>query len=227
MAAGHDLHQSHLALHPHALPDHRTHQIFRLALADVSRLPGALGALMKNKKWIAYGSAVLVSLCVICAVAALAIETPDPGTATPTAQTLAVAPIDELRLQIEASLGNGNRDIARLTAFDWSETDQTLIIKWAINDNLSSHLIMVGIQKDVTDMLNVISQSGLLPNYQFITFVGTFPLSDTFGNVAEERVVTASYDKTTVDKINWDGFQYPDVFAIADLVNIHPAMTSP
>lgn len=35
---------------------------------------------MKNKKWITYGLAVLVSLCVICVVAALAIETSDTRT---------------------------------------------------------------------------------------------------------------------------------------------------
>jgi hypothetical protein len=160
---------------------------------------------------------------------ALPSETPGPTntpgpTDTPTAAPL---PIDQLRLEIEKALGDGNREIPRLTEFNWSESDKTLIIQWALNDNLSQDLIMVGVQTDITDMLKVISTSGLLPEFQFVTFVGTFPLVDKFGNVTEDRVVTANYNKSTVDKINWDNFLYTNIFDIAELSFIHPAMTQP
>lgn len=184
-----------------------------------------------------------IGLCAFCIISSLTMDalgllptsTPSPVLPTstntpplPTAiPTQPRTPIDELKFQIEQALGDGNRDISRLTEFNWSETDQSLIIVFAINDNFTSDLIMVGMQTDVTDMLKVISEGGFLPEYQFVTFVGTFPLRDNFGNVSEERVLTVSYNKTTVNKINWQNFLYTDVFDIADAFNIHPAMTVP
>lgn len=57
-------HKSHLALHPHSLSDHRTHQIFQLAMANGSHLSGALGALMSSRfqKNISPGKGVKINL---------------------------------------------------------------------------------------------------------------------------------------------------------------------
>jgi hypothetical protein len=149
------------------------------------------------------------------------------------AQTLAAVPptsanpIEQLKTAIINKLGDSNRKVQRLEEFSWSDSDKTLIIKWAINDNLTQDYILGGSQRDVTDMLQIIAQGGYLPDYQFVTFVGTFPLRDNFGNISEERVVTASYNKSTVDKINWSNFLSDDVFKIADTISIHPAMTAP
>ena len=198
----------------------------------------------KKRSFITTIGLFLIALCCICsAIGAISnqinppsqiTQSPSPSMditpteySSPLPPTVPLDPIDELRARIIASLGDGNRDIPRLTMFDWSETDKSLIIQWTINDNLTSNFIMVGIQTDITDMLKIISQSGLLPDYQFVTFVGTFSLRDSFGNVSEERVVTASYNKSTVDKINWPNFLYSDIFTIADLQNIHPAITAP
>jgi hypothetical protein len=160
--------------------------------------------------------------------AATQTSTPLPTqTFTPAPPTATLEPIQDLQSRIKTSLGTSNRDIERLTEFDWSDSDKSLIIVWSINDNFTQDFIMIGAENDVTEMLKIIAQSGLLPEYQFVTFVGTFPLRDSFGNVTEDRVITASYDKTTVDKINWPNFISSDVFKIADLIGIHPAMTAP
>ncbi len=198
----------------------------------------------KKRSFITTIGIFLIALCCICsAIGAISnqinppnqiaqspypsIEVQPTEYSSPLPPTETLVPIDELRARIITSLGDGNRDIPRLTAFDWSETDKSLIIEWTINDNFTSNMIMVGIQTDITDMLKIISQSGLLPDYQFVTFVGTFSLRDSFGNTSEERVVTASYNKSTVDKINWPNFLYTDIFTIADLQNINPVMTAP
>lgn len=178
-----------------------------------------------------------IALCAICAAMGaisnfLSPSAPSTETAatsteqlgTPVPPTAALAPIDQLKVNIEDVLGTSNREVPRLTSFDWSDTDKSLIINWALNDNLTSSFIYIGMQKDVADMMQEIAKSGLLPEYRFVTFVGTFPLQDAFGNASEERVVTASYNKATVDKINWDNFLWDKVFVIADSVNIHPAM---
>lgn len=202
----------------------------------------------KKRSFITTIGLFIIALCCICMVIAAISEAINPTqtpqetssfvetpsietqlkiTSTPMPPAATLIPIEELRARIITSLGDSNRDRPRLTSFDWSETDKSLIIEWTINDNFTSNMIMVGTQTDITDMLKIISQSGLLPDYQFVTFVGTFSLRDAYGNVSEERVVTASYNKSTVDKINWPNFLYTDIFTIADLKGIDPVMTAP
>jgi hypothetical protein len=141
--------------------------------------------------------------------------------------TLPPPPNEQLRPHIQETHGTGNPSLPRLTQLAWADTDQSLYIQWALNDNLTLDLITTGAQKDITDMLNTIVHSSILPNYQIITFVGTFPLKDSYGNTAEENVITASYNRTTIDRINWQGFLFTDVFTIAHVLNIHPAMLTP
>lgn len=201
----------------------------------------------KKMPFIVFMILVLFAFCVFCSIVSLTMdklgllptETPKPPptqTSLPTQTplpsptippTATLAPLDALKFQIETALGESNRNVPRLTSFDWTESDKVLMIRWAVNDNLGTDLILIGVQTDVTDMLQIIAQSGLLPDYQFVNFVGTFPLQDAFGNVSEERIVTATYDKATVDKINWENFQYPNIFTIADFASLHPEFSNP
>ncbi len=156
-------------------------------------------------------------------------QTPLPAATLPSSATAlptgTLTPEAQLRALIETALGRGNRDVPRLANIQWNAGTKELLIQWAINDNLTGNLIMVGIQNDITDTLKAIAQSSLPFDYQRITFDGTFPLQDVYGNVVEERVVEVSYTRETVEKINWDNFQRTDIFTIADFDFIHPAMT--
>ena len=96
---------------------------------------------------------------------------------------------------------------------------KTLTIQVAFNDNLTEHLIRVGMTMDLSNILKALHQSGY--EYSKVTLSGSFPMADKFGNSSETEVVRASYSHTIVEKINWDGFQHDNVLDIADEVHLN------
>ena len=142
-------------------------------------------------------------------------------------------PIPEPTLSPEASfeaavlnaLGSSNRDVNRITSIWFSEGDGDLVIEWTVNDNFSNDWILSGAMSDITDVLEYIATNDIPYPYQQVTFDGTFPLVDQFGNSSEERVILVSYTTTTIQKINWEGFLTDNIFNIADGGPfIHPAL---
>ncbi len=71
-----------------------------------------------------------------------------------------------------------------------------------------------GAQIEVMNVLKAIAESGI--EYQTVKFWGSFVGMDQFGNQGEIRVVEVWYNKETIDKINWDGFDRFYVYKIAD-----------
>lgn len=128
-----------------------------------------------------------------------------------------------LRGAIETALGEGNRPVERVARFAESggATGQ-VYAKFAINDNFSQDMIVGGAQLDCTAILKAIAQSGA--SYGSVRIVGTFPLKDAFGNVAETEVVQLDFDAATVQKINWANFSYRDIYAVADTAVVHPQL---
>lgn len=49
-----------------------------------------------------------------------------------------------------------------------------------------------------------------------------FPLKDDFGNVEDGQVLNLRYDKPTIERINWDGFNWKNIYQIADKATVHP-----
>ena len=146
---------------------------------------------------------------------------PPAQTNTPRPPTATADPLYILKMSTVKVLSD---DPARLTDFIWSGSDKSLYIEFGIGDNFTSSLIVSGIQIDVTDMLKTVSQSGLLPDYALINISGTFPLVDKFGNTSTDMVLNLTYNRATIDKINWDNFLYSNILDIADSIFIHPAL---
>ena len=196
-----------------------------------------LKSLLKNKfVWI--GVMVVTAFIFVCCCLIWALSQPTPETLPTPTPTITVVvpptitpiptstlpPIDDLQARIKEVLGESNRSVERVSEYVWDESTQTLFVQFAINDNLLESFIVTGIQTDVTDILKTVSQSGLVPGIKEITISGTFVLVDNFGNKSEDIVLTLTYSRPTMDKINWDNFQYSNVFKIADQSFFHPAL---
>lgn len=117
-------------------------------------------------------------------------------------------------------LGKSNRDVEgafsdshRGQAVSLSD-DGVITVQWAINDNLSSGFVKRGARNDVLDVLRAVHESGV--PYGSILTLGTFSLVDIYGNSSEEVVVRAVYDRSTVEKIDWDNFLSDNIYRIAD-----------
>jgi hypothetical protein len=195
----------------------------------------------KNNKRTLIIVAVIVGLLVICCIGGLlinnssennstgqvSVNTPteikatQPPTKTPL-PTLTLSPQSALRAEIEQVLGKGNRGVPSLTEFSFDDPEKgALFINWAINENLTENLTKRGAKIDATNILKALDKSGI--DYTYVLMSGSYPLVDAFGNSTERNVVNLTFNKATVDKINWDNFLTDNIYVIADEAVIWPA----
>lgn len=161
-----------------------------------------------------------------------AATSPTKASATPTEKASpkpkkkVATPEQKVRKAIKETLGKSNRDVKRLESLVYNDDAGlgAIVIRWAINDNLTEGLTKKSAKLDIAEMLEEIQglqEDGL--NVEQVTFSGTFPLVDKFGDTKELKVVNATYSGATVRKINFDNFLNKNVYEIADEATIHPA----
>jgi hypothetical protein len=144
-------------------------------------------------------------------------HTPKPTRTLPPTATL--EPHTALKAEVERILGHGNRNVPTLTELNFDDPEPgTIFVHWAINDNLTENLIKFGAKSDATSILKEIAMSGI--DYTYVTLSGSFPLVDQFGNTNERNVVNLTFNKKTVDRINWENFISDNIYEIADEANI-------
>jgi len=140
----------------------------------------------------------------------------------PPEPTATLEPKDALKAEIESVLGAGNRDIPRLTTLNFDDPEKgAIFINWAINDNLTENMIRSGAKFDATHILKALAQSGI--DYTYVIMSGSFSMADKFGNTSEENEVNLTFEKSTVDKINWENFISDNIYDIADVAAVYPA----
>ncbi len=147
-------------------------------------------------------------------------SSPTAQSSTPEPSASPASEADELRASIEAKLGKGNRDVARVAEVRIDAKQRNVFVKWAANDNLSTGLIKTGMQTDTVDVLRVIVDSGI--NFKTIETRITFPLTDKKGNSTESVVVQADYSQAELADVNWENFLHTNVWDIADRSVVHP-----
>lgn len=149
-----------------------------------------------------------------------AAPTNTPAPPTPTRPpTYTPEPLQALRSAIIAALGDGNRDIPRVN--DVRVEEDMIIVDFAINDNLFEDSLIRGAKRDIVDILEVVSKSGL--EYGSVLVAGRFPMKDVYGNISEDQVIGVIYSSTTVEKINFDNFDIENIYTIRDGGFVVPA----
>lgn len=150
-------------------------------------------------------------------------STPQP-TSTPEPTPTPLSPQAKLDIAIKEALGPGNRAGIQRVAKVSIESDPYpwVYVWWAINDQFTDGLIKDSAQMDVAKILEAIAESNL--TYNEVTLDGTFSMVDKYGNISEDFVVSATYSRSTIERINWENFLWDDVYAIADDVWLHAAM---
>lgn len=133
-------------------------------------------------------------------------------TATP------ASPTDTLRAAVAKALGKGRSGVERISNVSAGEPT---VVEWAIAENLTEGLTKDTARREATKILQALKDSGA--DYQTARMVGSFALVDQLGNTREGQVVMAVYDRATVDKINFSGFNFKNVFDIAEVAVIHPS----
>lgn len=135
-------------------------------------------------------------------------------------------PTNQLMDLIIAELGTSNRGKKyRLEAFMNVLDDNSIHITWFINDDSTQELIAQNAQDEVFNMVKIISQSGLLPNYSYIVLQGYYPIADSAGGINEEQVLLVVYERSTVDGIDWDTAATEYVMGQAKRINTKDFMS--
>lgn len=116
------------------------------------------------------------------------------------------------------ALGKGRSGVERLPNVSAGEPT---VIEWAIAENLTEGLTKDTARRETTKILQALRDSDA--DYQTARLVGSFALVDQLGNTREGQVVMAVYDRATVDRINFSGFNFKNVFDIAEVAVIHPS----
>jgi hypothetical protein len=146
-------------------------------------------------------------------------------TATPT--PVSTPTIDDLYIRVNSALvkalgkGQPRKGVDRLQEVKVTKINKTFItVRWAIKDNLTGGLIKDGARSDITTILNTIHNLGI--NYDEIYIEGTFSMRDLYGEVSESVIIRAFYERSTIDRINWNNFLSKNVLEITDRKLLNP-----
>ena len=172
--------------------------------------------------------AIVIIICLFCRFSYILTKAPSTPTPTITSTplptktplptntslppTVTLTPLDALKANITTALGSGNRNIPHLNSVKLDNEDLT--VDFAIDDNFTNNLIIYGAKKDVEAILKAIHDSGM--SYGKVLVVGRVLMQDVYGNASEMQVIGLIYNKTTVDKINWQNFLIVNIYTIAD-----------
>jgi len=185
----------------------------------------------KDNKPVAILLGVILGSFLICVLSAgiVAIANSDAQntekvtTAKEPATTTTSKPISanqKLSDSIKKALGKSNRGIKTRVKVTGPENGGDITVTWAINDNLTEGLIKDAARIEARDILEEVAKSKV--DYKFVNLNGTFELVDQLGNAAETEVVNTIYSKEIVDKINFENFNFKNVFDIDPTAFIHP-----
>jgi len=153
--------------------------------------------------------------------------TAEPVTTAKPTTTAAPKPIPSktiLRAAVVKALGESNRDVKRLPGFTANEGEY-IVLTWRINENLTEGLTKDSARLDAVNILKAIKGVPEHDRYQGVSLKGTYSLVDQYGNSSEDTVVRATYDRRTLEKINFElgGVDFKQIFEIADSGSVHPA----
>lgn len=95
--------------------------------------------------------------------------------------------------------------------------------RYKIGENLTKGLTKDGARIDTVDILKYIKAA--YPNLTEVHVDATADMVDQYGNTSEDQVATLIYSRATLDKINWDNFNFQNIWniPIADSAEVHPA----
>ena len=143
---------------------------------------------------------------------------PDPSAAPETSETATpenseaesdLTTLEGLTAAISSQLGEvTNMDVPR--NLDVSLYEGDLYVAFALNENVTNKLIIVGAWSEVSDIVKLVQESGISSN---LTVNGTLALMDANGNdVGQNSVFTANFLDNKVPLLNTDNLLGTDMW---------------
>jgi hypothetical protein len=116
-------------------------------------------------------------------------------------------------------LGPGDRELPRLTKISYSTPEAgDITITWAINENASQNSRKAAAQMDAVNILKALEDNQT--RFIYVILTGTFPMQGAYGKTTEIQVISLGFNKSKLDKINWEDFQPSDIYDLADVAEV-------
>ena len=159
------------------------------------------------------GCAVLLSIFLVCCGR----NTEEPRlTASPAATLDEKAVLRESMLHV---LGADHENAPRLKKILYSKPEAgDITITWAIKDTGSQISTKAGAQMDAVHILNVLENNKT--RFIYVILIGTHTTQDADGNTAEIQAMSLGFNKSKLDRVNWEDFQFSDIYALADVAEV-------
>jgi hypothetical protein len=183
-------------------------------------------AIFKTIFWIFFGLIMLVVLVSLFSPKDSTNEAqPDSTEISLETESASLKTEEELRDFIISKLeSTTNRDTKKVAdpTNDIVLDGRDLYVMVGLSDNFSNSSIISGGWNDIDTIIRIAKGSGLVDN---LTYNGTFPLQDKYGNsVGESIVMTVNFLEDSIPKINTEAFVYSMYEDAASSVIIHPAL---
>lgn len=104
----------------------------------------------------------------------------------------------------------------------FTETGDGVVATFEVQDSFTKGTRISGAQMDTVDILEYAKAN--YPSAASVTVIGTFPLTDRYGNTEDDAVLDLLYTRDTLDRINFAGIQANRIWDLADRAIIHPDM---
>lgn len=150
-----------------------------------------------------------------------AAPTDPPTTPPPTEPPPPPSPQELVEDAVDEALGDSNRDFDPRFTVVVNEASGVIVVSWAIDESLTEGLTKDQAREEATSILEAVRDSGV--SYEVLRLTGSYPLVDRLGNSEERDVATVEYPRSTVDAINFGGFDFKDAFEVGSTRYVHPA----
>lgn len=98
---------------------------------------------------------------------------------------------------------------------------QDVTATFTIGDNLTEGFIKAGARYKTIEILKYAEAT--YPDAAQVTVVGSFPMTDAYGNTSTDEVVNLTYLRSTLDRINFAGVDKDKIWELADSGVVAPA----
>lgn len=103
------------------------------------------------------------------------------------------------------------------------DNEDKIIIKFIPDANVSENLLSFSIQKDIANILLGIKNSNV--TVKSVQLISSQPTTHQTGNTAHKEIVNVTYNKETIDKIDFESFNTDNILSMADTVTyLEPAI---
>jgi hypothetical protein len=98
---------------------------------------------------------------------------------------------------------------------------EVVTAEFAIKDSLTEGLIKNSARFETIDVLEYAEKA--FPNAAEVNVVGSFPMTDAYGNTSTDVVINLTYLRSTLQQINFAGVDKDKIWEIRDSGFVHPA----